>query len=441
MRLPPYPKYKPSGVEWLGEVPEHWGLTRLRDATRLLNGFPFDSDFFSQSEGVPLVRIRDIYSQDTEVLWLGPPIPEAEISDGDILIGMDGDFNVAWWAGGKALLNQRVCCLRSKPSVLFQRFLFYALPFPLKSLNDVTYSTTVKHLSSLDVLRFRFYLPEPQEQRAIADFLDRETAKIDTLVTKKRTLIERLKEKRTALISRTVTRGLPPAAARSAGVDPYPKLKPSGIDWLGDVPEHWGIAAVRRRAVRVQTGSTPPTSEERYYEDGTLPWYGPGSFDEQIVLTRPIKLLHESAAQDGVARAFAPGATFIVTIGATLGKVGSIQATSSCNQQITAVEFDSRRVHARFATYQLKRLEPSLRAIAPSATLPILDQEEISNLFLALPPGAEQAAIAGFLDRETAKIDGMVSKVETAIERLQEYRTALITAGVTGKIDVRGATA
>ena len=82
------------------------------------------------------------------------------------------------------------------------------------------------------------------EQRAIADFLDRETAKIDTLVAKKRTLIERLKEKRTALISRTVTRGLPPDAARAAGLDPHPKLKPSGIDWLGDVPEHWTVTAV-----------------------------------------------------------------------------------------------------------------------------------------------------------------------------------------------------
>ena len=84
-------------------------------------------------------------------------------------------------------------------------------------------------------------MPPPDEQRAIADFLDRETAKIDMLVAKKRTLIERLKEKRTALISRTVTRGLPPDAARAAGLDPHPKLKPSGIDWLGDVPEHWEV--------------------------------------------------------------------------------------------------------------------------------------------------------------------------------------------------------
>jgi type I restriction enzyme S subunit len=101
------------------------------------------------------------------------------------------------------------------------------------------------------------------------------------------------------------------------------------------------------------------------------------------------------------------------------------------------IEFDQRRVHPRFATYQLKRLEPALRAVAPSATLPILDQGEIADIGIGLPPLPEQAAIAAYLDKETAKLDAMAAKVETAVERLQEYRTALITAAVTGKIDVR----
>ena len=107
--------------------------------------------------------------------------------------------------------------------------------------------------------KLRCPLPPPDEQRAIADFLDRETAKIDTLVAKKRTLIERLKEKRTALIARTVTRGLPPDAARAAGLDPHPKLKPSGIDWLGDVPDHWTVTKSMAdrvaRALELQDGN------------------------------------------------------------------------------------------------------------------------------------------------------------------------------------------
>ena len=185
--------------------------------------------------------------------------------------------------------------------------------------------------------------------------------------------------------------------------------------------------------------STPPTAEERYYEDGTVPWYGPGSFDDQIIVSQPIKQLNVSAVKEGAARMFASGATMVVTIGATLGKVSSLSEAGSCNQQITVIEFDHRSIHPRFATYQIKRLEPALRAIAPSATLPILDQGEIADIALGVPPLPEQAAIAEYLDEETARLDALVGKVEEAVERLQEYRTALITAAVTGKIDVREA--
>jgi type I restriction enzyme S subunit len=154
VKFPAYPRTKPSGVEWLREVPEHWERTRLREVVKLVNGYPFEAELFGRGEGFPLVRIRDIFSVTTEVVWTGDWLRPAEISNGDILIGMDGEFNVAWWRGGRALLNQRVCCLRAKEGHIDQRYLFYFLPFPLTQLNDVTYSTTVKHLSSLDVMRF-----------------------------------------------------------------------------------------------------------------------------------------------------------------------------------------------------------------------------------------------------------------------------------------------
>ena len=203
--LDPSSRMKPSGVEWLGDVPVHWEVKRLRDVAVLINGYPFDSELFDQYEGVPLVRIRDLFTPATEVKWSGDPVPEAEIGDGDILIGMDGDFNVAWWTHGPALLNQRLCCARAQSAFASQRFLFYCLPFPLKALNDVTYATTVKHLSSLDVLKFRLPLPPLYEQRAIASFLDRETERIDVLSEKAEIAIERLQEHRTALITAAVT--------------------------------------------------------------------------------------------------------------------------------------------------------------------------------------------------------------------------------------------
>jgi type I restriction enzyme S subunit len=215
-------------------------------------------------------------------------------------------------------------------------------------------------------------------------------------------------------------------------------MKDSGAEWLGMVPEHWNVLAIRRVAIRIQAGSTPPTAEERYYDEGTVPWFGPGSFSDEILLTSPVKWINRVAVTEGVARLFAPASTMVVCIGATLGRVSSTSDYASCNQQITAIEFDTRRVCPRFATYQIKRLEPTLREIAPSATLPILSRSDIGDISLALPTLQEQEAIASFLDRETAKIDDLVGEVHDAISRLSEYRQALITSSVTGKVDLRG---
>ena len=270
-------------------------------------------------------------------------------------------------------------------------------------------------------------LPPLAEQAAIAEFLDGATGRIDALVDKKKRLVALLREKRTAMISRAVTQGL----------DPTAKRKPSAVEWLGDIPEHWEVKQVRRIASRVQTGNTPPTSEERYYEDGTVLWFGPSSFDERIILERPVKLINKIAVEDGSARLFKAGTVMIVGIGATIGKVSSIGSDASCNQQITGVTFKEGLAHSVFITYQMKQLEGTIRAIAPSATLAIFDQNKISGLWLAIPPLSEQQAIADYLDKETGKIDALIAKVEAAIDKLNEYRTAIISAAVTGKIDVR----
>jgi type I restriction enzyme S subunit len=203
-RYKPYPAYKDSGVEWLGEIPAHWEVKRISELTALLNGYPFDSEHFVLGEGTPLVRIRDLNASETEVNYVGPVVENAWIEPGDVIVGMDGDFNVARWRGQRALLNQRLCCLRPRDGT-DSGFIAHLLPFPLRAINDLTYSTTVKHLSSVDVRKIRLGAPPEAEQRAIAAFLDRETARIDALVAKKERLIALLQEQRTALISDCVT--------------------------------------------------------------------------------------------------------------------------------------------------------------------------------------------------------------------------------------------
>lgn len=455
MKLPPYPKTKPSGVEWLGEVPEHWEVKRLKTSA---NCWVSNVDKVPAEDELPvrLCNYTDVYYHDhitpdmelMETTATANELRRFGLCEGDVVITKDSESwsDIAVPALVKKSAPDLVCgyhlaIIRSRPQALFGDYLLRA--FQSCAVNQqfqVAASGVTRYgLPKASIGNAWIPLPEVAEQQSIAAYLDRETGRIDLLVSKKRELIERLKEKRTALISRTVTRGLPPAAAKAAGLPENPPMKDSGIEWVGDIPKHWEALTVRRRAKRIQTGGTPPTAEERYYEDGTVPWFGPGSFDDKIVVSKPIKLLNASAVKEGAARMFAAGATMVVTIGATLGKVSSLTEAGSCNQQITVIEFDHRSIHPRFATYQLKRLEPALRAIAPSATLPILDQGEIADIAFGVPPLPEQLAIAAYLDLETAKLDALVGKVAAAVERLQEYRSALITAAVTGKIDVRKA--
>lgn len=195
---------RPSGVEWLQDVPAHWQTIHVGSAVRVVNGYPFDSGRFDSSVGHPLVRIRDLTRATTEVCYNGPEVGEAVIHTGDLLVGMDGDFNVARWAGGRALLNQRVCCLRPRDRVATE-YLALVIPKALKFINDLTLSTTVKHLSSGDIKRLRFPVPPHAEQLQIVTWVHGELAPLDEAVHRAQDEIKLIREYRDRLIADAVT--------------------------------------------------------------------------------------------------------------------------------------------------------------------------------------------------------------------------------------------
>lgn len=435
MRFTAYPKYKPSGSEWLGDVPEHWEVKRLRHLlTRNDSGVWGDED---DPEGTVVLRSTE---QTLDGGWrIEDPakrvLSEAEMRDcvlksGDLVVTKSSGS--ALHIGKTSLVTQEVAALAPCFSNFMQRLrmarsveprlAFYVLNSPTGRQQLVFNSNTTTGLSNITGSALgSVSLAYPDaliEQRAIADFLDRETAKIDTLVAKKRTLIERLKEKRTALISRTVTRGLPPDAARAAGLDPHPELKPSGIDWLGDVPTHWELKQLKW-AVMFQRGHDLPADQR---EEGAVP----------LVSSSGVSATHSKA----VARR--PG---IVT--GRYGTIGQFYLVEEDYWPLntTLYSVDLHCNEPRFLKALLTHLAPLFLLNAVKSAVPGVDRNDIHPVRTVVPPTSEQVAIANFLDREATKIDGMVAKVDTAIERLQEYRTALITAAVTGKIDVRGAVA
>ena len=426
-RFRPYPEYRGTGIEWLGEIPVHWEVKRLVDRATLVNGFPFDSKLFDRFHGTPLVRIRDLFNPATEVKWSGDPVPEAEIRDGDILIGMDGDFGVSWWAQGPAFLNQRLCCARARSVHIGQRFLFYCLPFPLKALNDVTYATTVKHLSSLDVLKFRLPLPPLKEQRAISAFLDRETAKIDGLVARKERLIELLQEKRTALITHAVTRGL----------DQNAPMKDSGVEWLGEIPAHWEVKSLKHLTPGVTVGIVVTPS--KYYVEEGVPCLRSLNVSRGAIDMENLVFISENSNQLHRKSKIFAGDVVVVRTGQAGTPAVVPKELDGANCIDLLIVRRSEQVLSQFVYYYLN----SSTAISQAAELSVgaiqahYNTSTLARLVVPKAPTDEQSRIVTHLDQATGEIDALIAKIRQAIDHLKEFRTAFISAAVTGKIDVR----
>ena len=256
-------------------------------------------------------------------------------------------------------------------------------------------------------------------------------------MAKKRQLIAALQAKRTALISRTVTRGLPPQVAREAGFHENPPLKPSGIQWLGDVPEHWQVIKTTHGFGLIGSGTTPLTDIAEYY-DGDVPWVTTSELRETVITDTHDYVSSKALKDLSALKTYPAGSLMIAMYGATVGRLGILGIPATCNQAC-CVFAQPISFHTKFVFYWLWMRKPILISIATGGGQPNLSQDDLRSLRIPAPEMSEQIAIAAFLDRETAKIDALVAKVEAAIEELQQYRTALISSAVTGKIDVRSA--
>lgn len=202
--IDPNVEMKDSGVDWIGEIPKHWEVTKYKYEITIQNGYPLKSELFDNDVGFPIIRIRDVTSGQIETYYTGEIVETHVVGKGDLLIGMDGDFNIRWWTGPESILNQRVCRI-FEGNRYSRRYLYYLLPYQLKVINDLTYYTTVKHLSSFDILGTLTILPPLSEQEEISEHLNGISSKIDILVEKHQFKIHKLKEYRQSLISSVVT--------------------------------------------------------------------------------------------------------------------------------------------------------------------------------------------------------------------------------------------
>lgn len=423
-----YPEYKSYGIDWLGEIPSHWKVMSGKWSVDFTYGFPADSKLFSiEKKGLPLIRIRDIYSTDTEVYYEGDDYPyDSIIIPGDILIGMDGDFNVAKWNGPKAILNQRVCKYNNSDAVS-KDYMFYLLPLILDKINATKYATTVKHLSAADLSEMRITVPPVEEQVVIAAYLDEVTGRVDALIAKKQKLVVDLRSYRTSLITETVTHGLNHGAT----------LRPSGIDWLGDIPEHWAVSPLKyliSEPLMYGANESPEDdlniNNPRYIRITDIT--DNGSLREETYRT-----LEYYKALPYLLKA---GDILFARSGATVGKTYRfVESYPCCFAGYLIKATFAEKLNSKFFQYYTTSLcyLNWKNSIFDKSTIQNISAEKYNLLSVPVPPLAEQQAIAEFLNEKTDKIDTLICELEKQLEELVEYKKAIISEAVTGKVDVR----
>lgn len=437
-----YPEYKDSGIEWLGEIPAHWEVKRLKTMASVQLSNVDKKSVVGQAR-VRLCNYVDVYYNDRITAELefmnssatGEQVRRFEIGAGDVLITKDSESwnDIAVPAVVEEDLKDVLCgyhLAHIKPrSGLNGHFL--ARQFSAIGLRDQFHVTangiTRFGLSGSAIRTGLFPIAPIKEQRAVAAFLDRETAKIDGLVARKKRLIELLQEKQTSLITRAVTRGL----------DPNVSVKDSGVEWLGKVPRHWRVGKLKHACERVFVGIAEAATFA--YVDQGVPMLRSTDVRANRVRTDDIRRIDIAFADKLSSKQLRTDDIVTVRTG-NAGVSAVVPAAYDRGQCFTLVVSrpiatnDSRYIcywlNARTGRNQFK--VEGMGTAQVNISVPI-----VQNALVYIPPPEEQRTIVAFLDRETAKIDALIAKIRQAIDYLKEFRTALISAAVTGKIDVR----
>ena len=447
MAMRAYPHYRDSGVEWLGGVPEHWvvkglkyvastndeALTHGKDPLRPISYVDIGS--VDATRGI--VQTEELVFEDA------PSRARRLVRDGDTIVSTVRTYLRAIAAihspAAEVVVSTGFAVIR--PFNLDPGFCSWALRENGFVDEVVARSVGVSYpaINASQIGELPVPLPPLNEQRGISEFLDRETKRIDALVEKKRLLIERLEEYRTALITRTVTRGLPPEAARAAGLDPSPRLKASGVEWLGDVPEHWQLKRLGR--IGSFTKGSGGTKEDEVEEGIPCIRYGDLYTKHQFCIRNSRTGISEDRTASYTPVQF--GDILFAGSGETIDEIGKsavslIRGRAYCGGDVIIFR-PSIDADAAFLGYAADCSASAYQkaCMGKGVTVMHIYSSELKSMVVPIPPVSEQRAIGAFLERATERIEMLRDSIQAKIERLGEYRSAIITAAVTGKIDVR----
>ena len=399
-----YETYKDSGAEWIGEIPESWKSVNLKWISNITKGRKPKVDFDENGENLlPYLSMEFLRGK-----TLNPTYASIEekglvhIDDGDILILWDGSKAGEIVKAKKGILSSTMAKIEINDNNFESNYLNYLLQLGERHVQEHTIGMGIPHVSG-DILKMLpMLVPSPQEQTQIANYLDYKTGLIDSIISQKETLIQKLKEQRQAIINEAVTKGL----------NKDVKLKDSGIEWLGEIPEHWEVAKFKYFA-KIKNGKD---QKNVLKEDGLYPVLGTGG-----EFGRASEFLYDKPS-------------------VLLGRKGTIDKPQFIEEPFWTVD-------TLFYTEIQEDVIPKylffLSTIIPfnllqeSSAVPSMTQDKLHNVFLTKPIKEEQNKIVKHIENEMDKMDLLISKANESIQKLKEYRQSLISEAVTGKIDVR----
>ena len=380
---------------------DSWSESQIADVAEVLSGFAFKSEFFSESEGIPLIRIRDLQSRTkTEAFYTGEFDKQYEVNSGDFLIGMDGEFRCYEWIGPKALLNQRVCRIQSfDVTQVVPRFIYFMINHYLEEIENSTSYTTVKHISTKQVREIRFPIPPLVEQRRIVDLM----SAVDSYIAALQQQADAARSARSAVLSELLSAG--------------------GDDWtettLGEVAT-WG------------SGGTPLAKTQRYY-DGDIPWCVIGDLTEGLVVVTEKSITSEGLASSS-AKIIEPGSVMIAMYGASIGRTGIAGMPMSTNQAIAFASCNTAIIDNMFLLFYLQSQKDSFLRAGQGAAQLNISQTVLKRWPITLPSILEQQRIVGVI----SSIDLAIHSTERAVADAKNLRSGLLSDLLSGDHKIPG---
>ncbi len=429
-----------SHLTWINSLPGSWEVKPLRATTDYavsnVDKVPVDHE-----APVRLCNYTNVYNN--EFITLGLDFMQATATEneiakfglqvGDVVITKDSESwdDIGIPALVRETADDLVCgyhlaLLRPRRQQLAGAFLLRCLQAkPIRAQLELAANGVTRFgLAKSEIGAVKLPVPPPSQQRTIANYLDRETARLDALVEETERLLGLLAEKRRALITRAVTRGL----------DPNAPLRDSGILWLDKIPSHWKLVAIKHGFHTIGSGTTPPTGEAAYY-DGDVPWVTTSELRENIIKTTNQHITQLALNELTALRVYPIGSVLFAMYGATIGRVALLGIEATVNQAVCVLASPS-LLDSRFAFYVLQASRDDLVASASGGGQPNLNIERVREHRVACPPMSEQQSIVAYVEIELKKIKDLRNATRQTIALLKERRAALIAAAVTGQLEV-----